>query len=223
LQPESIFSAPSLSEVIKQLLIYRLKGVLTIWRAAGSRQEEARFLIEEGRPVYIVWKSYKQYANNAMLTWFNSWGEIHFTFVHTEARLRLSAPTHAPRSEQSMDPLPKTTTPLPAVQPIKSTQRLPEVREGRDGILHDQAKSLQSSNSGARAPSPSPATCVAVLTASGQIYPAARLPRYDRTIFLLINGRRTLIDLAQLTKRPVEEIYATFHRLQSLQLINIEM
>jgi hypothetical protein len=219
LQPEPIFSAPSLSEVIKQLLIYRLTGVLTVWRAADPRREEARFVLEEGRPLYIVWRSFKQYANDAMLTWFNSWGEIHFTFLTTEARLRLPAP----RSEMARDPLPKTATPLPTVQPFKPAQRPANLREGRDELQQDRANGLHRPGPGSLMPLTSPATCVAVLTVSGKNYPAASLPRYDRTIFLLINGRRTLMDLAQLTKRPVDEIYATFHRLQSLQLISIKL
>ena len=52
--------------------------------------------------------------------------------------------------------------------------------------------------------------------------PSANLPRYERIIFLLINGRRTVIDLAQLTKRTVEEVYTTLYRLQGLQLITLK-
>lgn len=68
---------------------------------------------------------------------------------------------------------------------------------------------------------PVPETCVAVPTAYGRSYPAASLPRHDRTIFLLINGRRTLADLAKLTRRSVEDVFATLARLEQLQLITI--
>jgi hypothetical protein len=65
-------------------------------------------------------------------------------------------------------------------------------------------------------------TVIASLTQHGKEYPAAQLPRYDRTIFLLINGRRTVVDLAQLANRSLEEIYSTFLRLKNAQLITIE-
>ncbi len=216
MQPEAIFSALSLSEVVKQLIIYRPSGLLTIWRALGPRQEEARFVIEEGKPVYVVWKSFQQHTNDTLLTWFNSWGEIHFTFLPTEARMRLPAPTKPPLREQSTGSLPQTTTPLPVVPLSTSGQRTAGLRPRSDEVQ------AQANNSTGGLTSP-PATCVAVLTTSGQAYPAAKLPRYDRTIFLLINGRRTLMDLALLTKRPTTEIYATLQRLQSLRLISISM
>jgi len=63
---------------------------------------------------------------------------------------------------------------------------------------------------------------IATLTTFGQTYAAANLPRYDRTIFLLINGRRTVSDLSQLIRRSPEEIYTTLQRLQNQQLITFE-
>jgi hypothetical protein len=64
-----------------------------------------------------------------------------------------------------------------------------------------------------------PESAIPSLTANGQGYPITNLPRYDRTIFLLINGRRTLADLAHLTKRSPAEVYASLRRLQDLQVI----
>ena len=61
------------------------------------------------------------------------------------------------------------------------------------------------------------------LTANGKTYSITNLPRYERTIFMLINGKRTVADLAQLTKRSLEEIYNTLYRLQDMQLIRIEV
>jgi len=62
---------------------------------------------------------------------------------------------------------------------------------------------------------------VATLTAHGRNFPAANLPRHERTIFLLINGRRTAVDLAQLTKRALDDVYVTLYHLQSMQLVTI--
>lgn len=222
--PERIFSAPSLAEIIKQLLIYRPTGVLTIWPTVSPRQEEARLAIEQGKPVYIVWKSFREQANDAMLAWLNSWGEICFTFLSTETHLRLPASTGTSLREQPTGSLPKTTTLLSAVPPLQSMQRTGNLRKGTDAIQGQTSGPQGSNPRGFNAPltPPAPEACLAVLTAHGKTYPASSLPRYDRTIFLLINGRRTLLDLAQLTKRPLEEVYATLQRLQSMQLITIQ-
>jgi len=125
LQNEHIFFAPSLVEVIKQLLIYRPTGVLTIWRASGSGQEDARISIEQGRLLHVFWGSYSENANETILGWINSWGPIHFSFLATESHLQLPAPGQTARQEQcslsqssvkraSSLERPAVTQPLPA-------------------------------------------------------------------------------------------------------------
>ena len=163
-----IYAAPSFSEVIKQLLIYRPTGVLTIWPATSRRQADTRITIELGRPIYVYRGLRWENATDSMMAWLNTWGEIHFSFQSKDARLRLPSPR--------------------AQQDSTTAQEM----------------------------------AIATLTAYGRAYSAAYLPRYDRTIFLLINGRRTVADLSQLTKRPQEDVFASIHRLGNLQLITIE-
>ena len=185
MQNERIFSAPSLAEVIKQLLIYRPTGVLTIWRAGGLRQEDVRISIEQGHLLRVFWGSYTENANETVLGWINSWGPLHFSFLSTESHLQLPAPGQTGRQEQP-------PVPQPLVKQVPPLQR------------------------------PALATVIVSHTRYGKDYPPSYLPRYDRTIFLLINGQRTVVDLSQLTKRSLEEVYNTLHRLQNLQLITVE-
>ena len=243
-QEERIYSAPSLSEVIKQLLMYRLTGVLTIWPAAGPRQEEAWLAIEQGKPVYFEWNTFKENVNESMLTWLDSWGAIYFTFLPTEVRLQLPAPVQRSQQEQSAALPPETpakptrprlrsaipqgrnTTPLPAVRwgrPIQMQGDPGNNTEARMQALQKQEIQQKRESVNGSSPPIFPETYVAILTETGKNYPITRLPRYERTIFLLINGRRTLADLAQLTKRPVEEILITLTRLEKLQLIIIKV
>ena len=167
-----IYAAPSLSVIIDQLSVYNSTGVLTIWRAVDTRQEVIRITIELGRPLYIYRGSYWENATEPFLAWINTWGEIHFSFQPTEARLQLP-------------------TPSPSANGHSSPQSVSE-------------------------------KTIATLTTFGRTYAAANLPRYDRTIFLLINGRRTVSDLSQLIRRSPEEIYTTLQRLQNQQLITFE-
>ncbi len=244
MQKVRIFSASSLSDVIQQLSLYRLTGVLTIWPATGLRQE-VWLAIDQGKPVYFVWNSFKENVNETMLTWFNSWGEIYFTFLTTEIRLQLPAPAQQPQQEQSppspvippetspkqtqghqrsANPRGRTTMPLPAVRRERSAQRPGISNNDTEGHMQDvqRQESLQKrEDTGGILLPPVPETCVAVPTAYGRSYPTASLPRHDRTIFLLINGQRTLANLAKLTRRSVEDVFATLARLEQLQLITI--
>ena len=196
MQNERIFFAPSLAEVIKQLLIYRPTGVLSIWLAGSLRQEDVRISIEQGQLLHVFWGSSKENANETILGWINSWGPIHFSFQTTDSHLQLPAPGQPTRQEQP--PLPHRK---PAVTQPQSAATRP----------HDNS-SISFSHE----------TVIVFHTDHGRNYPPSNLPRYDRTIFLLINGRRSVADLSHLTKRSLEEVYITLHRLKNLQLITVE-
>ncbi len=249
LQNEHIFFAPSLSEVMRQLLSFRPTGVLTIWRAEGQRQEDARIAIEHGYPTHVLRGLHWEHASVAILAWLNSWGTLHFSFTAAEPHLSLPAPTQGIRQEQP--PLPETPLPSPSPDPrtpVKPTQlgheSSPTKRQARPmhmqqnlsvqenlertyelpatRIIYQQEK--QSNSRAASTPRSSTAheKVIPLLTVMGKDYPSANLPRYERIIFLLINGRRTVSDLTQLTKRSVEEVYSTLYRLQGLQLITLK-
>ena len=213
MQRERIYSAPSLVDVVKQLLIYRPTGVLTIWRAAVSRQDEVRITVEQGRPIRVFWgASYIEDINESVLKRFNSWGEIQFSFQTIETRLQLPSPTqHTRQTEQPLSPtLPNNFRPQDFPRRAAVTRPLPTLSPQRSSF----------SNHGSFNPA-NAETVVATFTANGRDFPAANLPRHERTIFLLINGRRTAVDLAQLTKRALDDVYVTLYHLQSMQLVTI--
>jgi hypothetical protein len=217
LQNERIFFAPSLVEVIKQLLIYRPTGVLTIWRASGSVQEDARISIEQGRLLHVYWGSYSENANETILGWINSWGPIHFSFLATGSHLQLPAPGQTARQEQSSLSQSSVKRASPRRRPAATQplQALPTATRPFDN---------SSVNAGIRQGKPplGNETVIISHTSYGRDYPPSYLPRHDRTIFLLINGRRSVVDLSHLTKRSLEEVYKTLYRLQNLQLITVE-
>jgi hypothetical protein len=228
---EHIFFASSLAEVIKQLMIYRPTGVLTLWPAGGTRQEDTRITIEHGRLLHVSWGSHQENANESVLGWINSWGAIHFSFLSTEFRLQLPAPSQTAQQEQPPPP----HTPMRPVAPgrrpavTQPLQSLPAAaRSAKNLVVKAEYQQAERSNGNGAASSGSlPAitheTLIISLTPYGKSYPAANLPRYDRTIFLLINGRRTVVNLSLLTRRPLEEIYNSLYRLRNSQLITFEV
>ncbi|TMD62307.1 MAG: hypothetical protein E6I91_16410 [Chloroflexi bacterium] len=240
-----IYAAPSLSVVIDQLSIYHFTGVLTIWRASDARQGVTRITIELGRPLHVYRGSYWENATESILAWINTWGEMHFSFQPTEARLQLPPPspsTPAPSVLPQQRPLSTAGNIQPLqVLPVNNlaTESFPAHTPGQQretpssafgkaqelslpyAPLRQDEQNNHSAN-GNSSPELVSEKAIASLTTFGRNYAPANLPRYDRTIFLLVNGRRTVSDLAQLIKRSPEEIYTTLHRLQNLQLITFE-
>ncbi|MEO8971421.1 MAG: hypothetical protein ABI406_07475 [Ktedonobacteraceae bacterium] len=194
---DQIFSAQSFSDIIKELMLHRPSGLLTIWRAEEPRQDAMQIIIEQGRPTHARRRLYEEYISTSTLLWLNSWRTIYFTFQLKRATLQLPSPDNR---------LPVVTRPLPSISPP-----LPALPQHPEDAAQASV-SLTSSTS----------HIVPSITSTGKDFPLTALPRYDRTIFLLINGRRTITDLAQLIKRSPVEIYASLKRLQKQRLITLK-
>ena len=237
----SIYSAPSLAEVIRQLMIYRLTGVLTIRRATGSRREEASLAIVQGQPVRVRWGKYEDDANESVLRWMNGWGEIHFIFYAKEAQRQLPPPRQNQSMPQNMQhpsqfsssssvtgSLPKiqnngTSAPMTGM-PIRGESRQAQtVYEGTSSYTISSQNAVKHSPAERQIVRGKPRTTtemnIPLLTENARNFPLNNLTRYDRTIFLLINDRRTIGDLIQLTRRSLDEVYTSLYRLRDMQLI----
>src|SRR5712692_5018597 len=101
MQGARIYSAPSLTEVIKYLGLYRASGMLSIRPAMGVYREQALITIEYGHPVRIRRGRYEEEANEPLLRQLNAWGEIHFMFQRRVQLLQLPSPLQTPQQAQS--------------------------------------------------------------------------------------------------------------------------
>ena len=198
---DQIFAAASFSDIIKELMLHRPSGLLMVWRADEPPREAIQIIIEHGRPTHARRGLYEEYISTSTLLWLNSWKNIYFTFQMKRAILQLPAPDNR---------LPTVTRPLPSMSPS------PTQSSQSDADHTPYTANVPT------LPSSLPSQIVPSITPEGRKFPLTALPRYDRTIFLLINGRRTIANLAQLTRRPPVEIYASLTRLQKQQLIIIE-
>jgi hypothetical protein len=222
-------------------MIYRLTGVLMIRRATGSRREEASLAIVQGQPVRVRWGMYEDNANESILKWMNGWGEIHFIFYAKESQRQLPPPHQEQFRPQNPQYPSHLSSPSPITRPLPEVQmngtsspmtRTPVRGEGRqtqriyeDAIPHTNASQNtvkqfpEEPRSVREMPGITPEKNIPLLTKQARNYPITNLTRYDRTIFLLINDRRSIADLSQLTRRSLPEVHATLHRLRDLQLI----
>src|SRR5947209_8815989 len=259
MQHARVFAATSLAQVIRQLLIYRPSGVLTIRRMGNGRPEEVSLVIEDGHPVRFRWGIFEDQFDETILRHINSWGAIQFTFQGHASVRQLPAPNHGGRTAQSTQPQqprsPQVTQPLPALSTF-TQQTYPAGGNGngyrrhngqkRPEVNHEGTPQQPDTSSGLSSlpqtpltppqalthsrgvitpitpPTPftlSPELIIPVLTTTGREFPVNNLPRYHRTIFLLINGQRSVADLMHLTHRPLSEVYSSLHRLRAQQLI----
>ena len=225
MQKLQVFSALSLSEVIEQLAFFRPSGLLTLWPAAQPHQDEASIVVEDGQPRALRWGSYQGESNAYMLQQLALWGEIRFVFHVREPLRQLPLPSHLSYQRQPRSPAP-VTQPLPALD-----SSLRRTHPGRVHLLQDargrtpstplpQVEPTGPSLAG-RQPSIASKLMIPTLTEKARDYPMMEVPRYDRTIFLLIDGRRTIADLSRLTRRSLSAVYASLLHLRDQQLVEV--
>ena len=227
MQKLQVFSASSLSKVIEQLAFFRPSGILTIWRAAETHQDEASILVEDGQPLRVHWGSYEGDVNEHLLQQLNFWGEIHFVFRLREPLRQLPSPSQLSHEEQARSPAP-VTQPLPELDSSLRRNRPARVQLSLDAKGKGRTQSTPLPRAGRTSPSLArrqssiaPELMIPILTEKARGYPMMNVPRYDRTIFLLIDGRRTIADLSRLTRRSLSAVSASLSRLRDQQLVEV--
>lgn len=224
MQSDQIFVAASFSDIMKQLLAHNPSGILTIWPAGGPRQDELHITIEHGRPMVARRGRYEEYISASTLFWINSWGSLHFTFHLKTTPAQLPPPGASElRLPAVTRPLPAITRPLPAVTAPSHTSDEPAVpvpAKKNGHVLENKAAYSIHSPNPPETPAPGQ-SLIPAITAQGRTVPLHSIPRYDRTVLLLINGRRTIADLAGLTRRGQADIYGSLSRLEKQQLITL--
>jgi hypothetical protein len=231
MQGARIYSAPSLAEVIRHLRLYRASGMLSIRPARAVYREQVDITIEYGHPVGIRRGMYEEVASDATLRQLNAWGEIHFTFQSRVRLLSLPAPTHPlpqAQSQLSSHPIkssqslanPSVSQALPSIS--VPTDKIPAVSQGtRSGKMLKAGNGTYHLGYG-NVHAVAPETVIPSLTSNAQQYPITKLSHHDRTIFLLINGQRSVADLMALTNRSLADVYNTLYGLRDEQLIVIQ-
>jgi len=179
-------------------------------------------MVEHGQLLLVRWGVYEGDANESLLHQLNAWGEIHFMFLPREPLRQLPPPS------QLRSPLPTSSgrSRPPGGQSLAQTQRRSQGHgtSSTHNLLPPDRRTLPqvADRVGSTSSMATEATILS-LTAKGRDYPIMHVPRYDRTIFLLINGSRTISDLTYLTKRSLPAVYASLSRLREQQLIEVSL
>ena len=183
-----------LANVIQVLQLGRKTGILTVERGEGTTLEQGEITFVHGHMLQ-AYSGY--YHGQEALNWLGTWEECRFSFVHT-AKERTTRPLtvlpQTPSTPPAWDSLP--TQELPAQMAPETTGRPAELL-----------------------PDPSNPRRIWQGEDSLRLLDQAGLSRLHRHLFLLVDGRRTLPELARLMRRRQDEIQRLLHDLELLAVI----
>src|SRR5450759_4427918 len=197
--------AESLGDILQMISTRKRSGLLSVERYDAGRFEEGELYFQKGRPVYARCGMLSaQESLPKLLTWRN----VYYTFV-------ADVPPPASSVLPTTGPFQQTTRPLP---PPRAAQK-PPVTGPQQPMRHTQPPASM----------PGPVTNPPVRTTDYNVHRTISsfsgfeglvprsltneqnvlslpLTRTQRAIFLLIDGERTIADLARCTSKSVQEV-----------------
>ncbi len=206
-------AAENVSDVVELIRMRRQSGLLSIERIQDGLFEEGEIFFQNGQPIFA---HQGQTTGTEALSRMLNWHHIYFAFLtdspQPAANIPASIRTRAnvaiatdPRS-QSVNPFwlkPDTASPF-------------ESRSREDGAgVNAQTSSSLSSNI------PGLEWLVPQKLGNDRNVLSLPLTRPQRSIYLLIDGKRTVSDLARCTRKSFQEIERLLSELQERGLISI--
>ncbi len=227
-------TAESLGDVLELLRLRRQNGMLSVERVQEGRFEEGEIYFQGGQPAYACTG---QMIGQEALTWLLSWHRVYFKFVIDQPLplTEISAPI-APVSN-SVSSRKNVPVAINAVPPRLSQSNIDESLSAIPRM--SQASMNRASNRSRDVPAYTSASLTPLIpldvssVASGLEWLTPRrvdkerdvlslpLTRPQRCIYLLVDGHRTVSDLARCTRKSLQEIERLLSELQARGLIAV--
>lgn len=202
--------AEALNDVLELVRARRQTGLLSIERLYEGRYEEGEVYVQAGHPVYV---RVGQFTGQEALARLLSWRQIYFAFLPDTAPVTAKSVSVAKVNGNGASPAVRTLT----------SPRLPVVGgNGPSQAVTPESGSLPAQNVSQRASS-TPGLEWIVPHKAGSERDVMDLPltRPQRSVYLLIDGRRTVADLARCTRKSMQEIERLLSELRERGLITI--
>ena len=218
-------AADSLSDLLELVRMRRQSGSLSVERFHAGRLEEGEIYFQGGQPTFA---HTGQLSGQEALAWMLSWHQVYFSFNVEELRTSAAFPTSASNAVAAN----AQTSPLSAKPSQVNTNtsmpttpsRLPPANAG----IREVARSAGDSDNTNKATglNASPATpglewLVPQKVGGERDVLSLPLTRPQRSIYLLVDGRRTISDLSRCTRKSVQEIERLLTELREQNLISI--
>src|SRR5947209_20484139 len=231
-------AAESLADLLELIRMRRQSGLLSIEPIQATHFEEGEIYIQAGQPTYAhTGQLLGQQAFLRML----SWRQVYFTFLANQPRLPANissaystnniavAANSSPISPGSNPSLLETRRNIPAValtyptaQNSPAPASHPQVNLNRiPGEGSERATRQTQSTSDSKASSPGFEWLAPRKLGNDREVLSLPLTRPQRSIYMLVNGNRTVADLSRCMRKSLLEVERLLTELQERGLISI--
>jgi hypothetical protein len=185
--------AEGLGDVLDLIRARRQSGLLSVERMQGGRFEEGEIYFQHGQPVYA---RTGQMVGQEAIVWLLSWHPVYFTFSSEESRFAANIPP----TNNSKDGM---AIPVSSGSSSQAFAKRPQ--SGTNLALNGNRTF--------------PEWLVPQKLGNDRDVLSLPLTRPQRSIYLLIDGRRSVADLARCTRKSMQEIERLLSELQERGLI----
>lgn len=216
-------AAESLGDVLELVRIRRQSGSLSVERFQDGRFEEGEIHFQGGQPTYA---HAGQITGQGALTRMLSWRQVFFSFIFEEPHT--SATISSALSANSSKTIP--TALLPTKYPLPNTSgKLPLTASGLPPVSsRETPKNVRDFNNSFASADPNnvPGTpglewLVPQKLGNDRAVLSLPLTRLQRSIYMLVDGRRTISDLSRCTRKSIQEIEWLLSELRERGLISV--
>lgn len=227
-------AAESLGNVLELIRMRRQSGLLSVERMQGGHFEEGEIYFQHGQPMYA---STGQMNGHEALVWLLSWHQVYFTFSSGEPRFAANIPAANTSKEALAVPANKGLAfQASARRPSSNTdlalnvnRALPNTPSGNSsvnppGLFNEEAArdlAYPPNTPNSAVSTPGLEWLVPQKLGNGRDVLSLPLTRPQRSIYLLIDGHRSVADLARCTRKSLQEIERLLSELQERGLISI--
>jgi len=196
-------NAESLSEVLELARTRRLNGMITIEHKQGGRVEEGEVYFQIGQ---LIQARVGRLIGQDALNWLMKWHNITY-MIETDDSLQSVAKTTVNDRDK--------TTPTP-LQTYVPSNKMPFTEQAVAQVEVNERSSILSNI-------PTPGIEWLVPQKRGVVSEVLALPltRRQRFIYFLVDGRRTVADLARCTGKNTQEIELILSELQEQGLVAV--
>jgi hypothetical protein len=220
-------AAESLGDVVELVRIGRHSGLLSVERIQGGRFEEGEIYFQAGQPTYA---RAGQMAGQEALIWLLSWHQVYFTFLANEPPPNIPSAVAADNRmavavRAGTPPVPPTYPQVPQVSQDEATPKLQpkNVNVAFNAAGTREAISAQQSMASAKSNGPTPGLEWLIPQKVGKERDVMTLPltRPQRSIYMLVDGRRTVSDLSRCMRKSLQEVERLLSELKERGLITV--
>ncbi len=198
--------AGSLDEVLEIARARRQSGMLTIEHTQGGRLEEGELYLQAGQPVYA---RVGQLVGQDALNWLLQWHNIFFTISPEAPRQPAAVPAAGNGNSAVAVPAP----------PTSSSKSSPLSSNSPTGLSSEPGSGETSGLPRTNSYSPGIEWLVPQKRAVEKDVLSLPLTRRQRFIYFLVDGHRTISDLARCTGKNIQEVELTLSELQEQGLV----